>query len=394
MRKRPPLIEWHIAENEAEWEALQTRPAPAITSPRTGLYRWGSFLAFLLLVGLGGWFWRGTKVDPSLIQQAVLAPVAPPLVSSIAPLRTAQVTEQRLETPSFFFHFRQRDAVAVAAVVPQLEEIYATLRRDFALPASSTIPKLNITVSATRTLESSPYRPQHFTNLIVQSPTLYPPTPSTQADLLAQSIALLLIDHALGHAVEKHAIGTAHEPMVDGLRLWQVWHLNLPLAKWQPMLVRWIYVGLPAAEFFQPLPLPQRYEAFCAAHNLWMAHPAQLRIPLLCTAVDSSPWRMTRQIVQHPPRRLPMLNAPRALDEYADAAGRTRPATHPGEAIAVATLIDYIITTYGRDRLPTLVENLGRYDTWLDLTPALLGVTATELETGWQQSLAQMLESR
>ena len=386
MHKRPPLIEWHIAENEAEWEALKTRPVPEMGPPHTGLYRWGSFLAFVLLVGVGGWLWRGNKVDPSQIQQAVLAPLAPP--------PTTQITEQRLATSSFFFHFRQRDAVAVAAVAPQLEEIYATLRQNFALPLSSTMPKLNITVSATRTLGSSPYRPRRFTHLIVQSPTLYPPTASTQADLLAQSIALLLIDHALGQAVERHALGTAHEPMIDGLRLWQVWHLNLPLAKWQPLLVRWIYVGLPAADLGQPLPLPQRYEAFCAAHSLWMAHPAQLRIPLLCSEVDSSPWRITRQIVQHPPRRLPLLNAPIYLDEYADAAGRTRPATHPGEAIAVATLIDYIITTYGRDQLPTLVENLGRYDTWLDLTPALLGVSATELETGWQQSLAQMVELR
>jgi len=390
MRKRPPLIEWHIAENEAEWEALQTRPTPEMAPLRTGLYRWGGCLSFLLLVGVVVWLWRGDKVDSPQIKQAVLVPVVPP----VAPSRTAQVTEQRLATTSFVFHFRPRDAVAIAAVAPRMEEIYATLRRDFALPASSTRPKLNITVSATRTLESSPYRPQRFADLIVQSPALYPPTPSTQADLLAQSMVLLLIDHALGQAVEKHAIGTAHEPMVDGLRLWQLWNLDLPLAQWRPMLVRWIYVGLPAAELGQPLPLPQRYDAFCAAHSLWMTQPAQLRIPLLCSEVDSSPWRMTRQVVQHPPRRLPMLNVPIYLDEYADAQGRTRPASHPGEAIAVATLIDYIVTTYGRDHVPSLVVNLGRYDTWLELTPAIFGATATELETGWQQHLAQMVELR
>jgi hypothetical protein len=390
MRKRPPLIEWHIAENETEWEALQARPAPETAPPGKGRYRRGAFLVVVLLIGIGGWLWRGAKVDPLQIQQAVLVPVVPPAM----PQRTAQVTEQRLATPSFFFHFRQRDAVAVAEVAPRMEEIYATLRQDFALAASSTMPKLNITVSPTRTLESSPYRPQRFTHLRVQSPTLYPPTPATQADLLAQSIALLLIDHALGQAVENHALGTAYEPVVDGLRLWQLWNLDLPLAKWQPILVRWIYVGLPAAELGQPLPLPQRYEAFCAAHSLWMDQPAQLRIPLLCTAIDRSPWRITRQVVQHPPRRLPMLNAPIYLDEYADAQGRTRPASHPGEAIAMATLLDYIIATYGRDRLPMLVENLGRYATWKELAPALFGISATELETGWQQYLAQLLEIR
>jgi hypothetical protein len=60
---------------------------------------------------------------------------------------------------------------------------------------------------------------------------------------------------------------------------------------------------------------------------------------------------------------------------------------HPGRTVALATLIEYAVATYGRERLPALVAGLGQYDRWDTLLPAVFGVSAAEFEAGWQAYL-------
>jgi hypothetical protein len=74
-------------------------------------------------------------------------------------------------------------------------------------------------------------------------------------------------------------------------------------------------------------------------------------------------------------------------DVLADAQGRTRPQRHPGEAVAMATVIDYIVTTDGPERLPTLIAALGQHDSWETLAPALFGRSSAEFEADWQKHL-------
>jgi hypothetical protein len=57
------------------------------------------------------------------------------------------------------------------------------------------------------------------------------------------------------------------------------------------------------------------------------------------------------------------------------------------EAVVLATLIDYAVTAYGRERLPALVGGLGQYESWDALIPAVFGVSSAEFETGWQAYL-------
>lgn len=373
MRKRPPIMEWHIAENEAEWEALQTRPAP--TRVAHWPYRRGMMLMLLLAGALGGWRWWGAGHEeeqrkPLPAQQTI-----------------AWGAQQRRTTRYFVLHFRQRDAPTVITVAPRIDQLYTTLQQDFGLAAPLDANPLVITVRENRVLENAPYRPRVFDKLSVPSPTLYPANEWNEADLLTQSLALLLIDHTLAHVVRQHTIGAARYPLLDGLRLWQLWKLELPLARWRPTLVRWIYVDLPAVAPEQPLPLPQQYAALCAAHTLWMPHPAQIRIPLLCTTLDQSPARLPRPLIQQPPRRLPRLDTPIYPDEEVDAQGKTAPTSHPGATIAFATLLDYATTTYGQESLPRFVAGLGRYATWEELIPAVFNVSATAFEAGWQHSL-------
>jgi hypothetical protein len=68
---------------------------------------------------------------------------------------------------------------------------------------------------------------------IVPSPALYwVPVELTDAELLVQSIALPLLEQVLAETSERHAVGASWRPLLDGLRLWQVWDLDLPLAAW------------------------------------------------------------------------------------------------------------------------------------------------------------------
>src|SRR5205823_6624277 len=50
-------------------------------------------------------------------------------------------------------------------------------------------------------------------------------------------------------------------------------------------------------------------------------------------------------------------------------------ASHPGQAVALATLVEYAVATYGRERLPALMAGLGQYESWDTLLPAVYGVS-------------------
>jgi len=56
---------------------------------------------------------------------------------------------------------------------------------------------------------------------LVPSPARYlAPVAISDADLLAQSIALPLLTYVRAQAIEPYALGSSWQPLVDGLRLW------------------------------------------------------------------------------------------------------------------------------------------------------------------------------
>ena len=65
MRKRPPIIEWHVAESEAEWAELQARPTA--TSQPVWRHGWGYLLILVLTMGMGGWWWRTAPAEQASI---------------------------------------------------------------------------------------------------------------------------------------------------------------------------------------------------------------------------------------------------------------------------------------------------------------------------------------
>ena len=57
-------------------------------------------------------------------------------------------------------------------------------------------------------------------------------------------------------------------------------------------------------------------------------------------------------------------------------------------AEAAASLIAYLVHTYGEERLPDLLAAFGRHNRWETLAPVVFGVPASEFEAGWQAYLA------
>lgn len=294
-----------------------------------------------------------------------------------------------LETSSFVFHFRQHDAPAVVAVAAQLETLYATLRQNFGLPFTANAKKVDIEVSITQTpggdVSSWFQKPKQFT---VASPARYsPPLELADEELLAQSLALPLLALVLTQANEQYQIGPAWEPLMYGLYLWQVWDMALPLSSWREEVVKWLYLDLPKALHGQII-LPKHYPALCAAHQLWMPSPMQINIPLVCKEVDWEAWYWALWNSSASPTRLEQFITLRYPDEYAEQSSMLSWGNHPGQVVALATLIDYAVATYGRERLPVLLAGLGQYKSWDTLIPAVYGLSPAQFEAGWQAYLA------
>lgn len=446
MSKPDPTIEWHTVESDAEWERLSLprlpddRLATVPTSRAKSLTKqviWGALVMFLLCVGTGVW-WRYTAQLRSQQSEMELRTMLQQKFKEFAPddahvvlqtlmlqdrLATAQVIteakngaavyrqtrfyrqtatgwqptapntalwgpEHSLETPLFIFHFRQYDTATVIAVAPQVDALYTTLLHNVGLPIPANAAPSVIEVSVTEPPGILTWR-RMPTALRVPSPAVYwAPREITDAELLLQSIALPLSAYVLQQAREHYTVRSAWQPLLNGLHLWQLWELDLPLAVWREDIVRWLYLDVPTTRAEKGVILPKHYEAFCTMHQLWMQSPLLLNIPLVCTKLDWENQFLSPWVLQDALRRLDQIAMPTAADEYISPSA-TSAVFHPGQTVALATLIEYTVTIYGRERLPTLLAGLGQYESWYTLIPAVYGVSPTTFEVGWQTFLMQ-----
>lgn len=438
MRKRPFSVDWQMVESEEEWQALSTRDlAETESRQQAATHRW--LVSLLLLVGAiaGLWYWQQSTLmseevygatpvaqentDVSSSDNARLAavaaatplpdPLSPEMIRMIkrpesgihayqkAPPEVQELLtvslwgrQRSLETVYFDIRFRERDEETVAMAAAQLDPLYLTLRQNWGLPLTAPTQKLTVQISERYVQPDGPFQPQFVNPISVSSPALYPNIASWETtDLFVQSVALALVDHVMAEAMARYGIGTARDPLLDGIRLWQLWDLALPLADKETVLVRWIFQDLPQIQPAEPVPLPADYDEFCTHYTLWMVHPAQLRIPLLCDKLDQTPNRRTRTLLQQPPTTLPWLNMPYYLDHELDGQGRPQATIHPGEAIALATVVDYIDSAYGRAQLPNFLASIQRYNSWDELLPATFSTTKDEFEMAWQQHVVQVM---
>ena len=126
-------------------------------------------------------------------------------------------------------------------------------------------------------------------------------------------------------------------------------------------------------------------------HKRWLQSPTQIHIPLVCSGQDGEGqhWNMWR--AGTPLTTLAQLNVSSPMTWGGGASPLAEPlffTDHPGQSVALATLIEYGVATYGRESLPGLLAALSEADGWETLLPAVFGVSATEFEAGWQAYLA------
>jgi hypothetical protein len=299
-------------------------------------------------------------------------------------------TEEHLESQFFVLHFRQKDAPTVIKVAPRLDTLLTTISQNLGVTPLADGQKLIIEISVERARGQAVHPSPPNAPMIVTSPFLFAlPDERAHEELLTQSIVLPLIDRILAETADQYQLGSTRAPMINALRLWQLWALDLPLAKWRPDVVRWIFVGLPTALPGSNPPLPPHYEELCADHALWVPNPAQLQIPLLCIEADQSAWLLASQLAHVAPSHLAPLSVLVLSDEQASAQRRTRPRPHPGETVALATLIEYVAAHFGREQLPSFVAALGQHESWATLTPMAFGHSVEEFEAGWQSYLQE-----
>jgi hypothetical protein len=295
--------------------------------------------------------------------------------------------EQSLETPSLRYRFRARDAPVVIAVAPQMETLYTTLQQTLGLPPNSGTEKLMIEVSVTQLPKEQLPWPIVPTRILVSSPAVYlAPVELSDEELLSQAIVLSIVNHLFAQVRDHFAIPLSWEPMVNGISLWQLWQLDQPLAAWREEVVRWIYHDIPAGAA-QGVVLPERYEELCAAHQLWMLSPVRIGIPLICIEGEWDDWYLAPWSAYAPLTHLNQLTVPGSPADLTFQPGSVARNTQPDQSVALATLIEYAVATYGHDRLPALLAGLGQFNSWETLIPAVYGVSAAEFEAGWQAYL-------
>jgi hypothetical protein len=191
----------------------------------------------------------------------------------------------------------------------------------------------------------------------------------------------LLIDkrEAQGGPLWKNSF-LSWSPFVYAFPLWEVWQDGGPLAAGHENIVRWLYQnsqdGLPYHL------LPDGYDRLCRTYRIWRFSPSALKIPLTCTDED----KVTGEHRNASLKSLIPLKMLHLITHPNDAESAERPFDM---AITGESVIEYIVAAYGRDKLPSLVDGLGRYTTLDALIPALFGRSLSDFEAGWQTYLAQ-----
>ena len=111
----------------------------------------------------------------------------------------------------------------------------------------------------------------------------------------------------------------------------------------------------------------------------------QMGIPLQCIEVSDAVWYAAAWSPRGPLTRLDQLIAS-ALPDVDGV--RFEGASAWGQTVLLATLVDYVVATYGREQLPALVAGLGQFSSWETLLASVYGVSVAEFEAGWQAYLA------
>ena len=238
--------------------------------------------------------------------------------------------QQVLETDHLRFRYFAPDAAAVKSVAPRVEAAYLALYQYLYLAPPADSPKL--------TLNVIPDLSQRWTSAFddqidITSPLLNPISGGmTASDYLADNVFNWLAYRAL-YKVSYHR----------GTSLIYTW----PTLTWA--MRGWLEADLLGLD---------------------------------------SPWRQQANAVF---RRDSKAIFPLGLDSVRDFRTDARSSRDDvlWRYMAAESVVDYVVHTYGRDRLPDLIRGLSRYRRWETLIPAVYAMPMDQFVTDWNVYLAQ-----
>jgi hypothetical protein len=239
-----------------------------------------------------------------------------------------------LHTDHFRFELFVRDAPVVLPVTEQLQQLYVDLHQVLGMEVPTTTVKLAIEITA------KPINNRSFLNnrLQVASPIMAQvPAELSPSDYLLHRIARTLIYQVINLRRETTGdmvtVYDNWQPVRRGLRTWLQNDLLLQRWPWDEE----------AARLFQS--------------------QSRARLPLKLTAVTE-----------------------RSEDQL------TNRSAMMWQSAAAESMIDYAVQTYGRERLPDLVQGFRTYSAWSELIPHVFGDSVEEFEAGWNHQLAQSMK--
>jgi hypothetical protein len=316
----------------------------------------------------------------------------------IAPSATYWGSPLQWEGEHLIFRYYAYDTQAVVEVAAKLDARYAELHRLFL--GEPPRQKLKVVVDPTQFPGGIAGRTGVVHPLVVASPAVYlAPEHVTESELLAQSLLLALLDELADQALLPYA-DNANESkyvrwlrarkLLEGVRLWQLWQGDLPLAAWREPVVQWVYSD---ARHWLPAPsevAPSFRAELCAIHRLWLPTPLVIDLPLSCNdSFDSQGYALAWRLADEPPLRLahfPLVRREMLMQDFYTPHSEWG---HPAQAVALATVMEYAAAAYGQERISLLVEEAGDYETWATLIPAVFGVSVEQFEAGWQAYLGE-----
>lgn len=256
------------------------------------------------------------------------------------PAKTFWGERSTLDTTYFHIDYAQRDALAVREVARTLDDIFLQLHIDLGLRKPRRSERMTIEI-ATIEGETGSVTGARFrgNTLLIPPPDLLPrPINLTNAQTLRQTIVLSLAEKIYKTAQTEYRVPCQWRAVGQGIGLW----------------LRWEDYDLPSQQRWQDEKVVQEW---------------------------TSPAR--------PPQLADLISVPRDC--------RQPPASRESELLGIsrpfprselsATLIEYLVTTYGRAILTDLLKGFRQYEEWDELAPATTGVSAEELEAGWQAHL-------
>ena len=232
-----------------------------------------------------------------------------------------------LDTESLHFVFGEKDRAVVEEIAPAAEALYITLRRatgaDLGAGGLLTVEIVPGHAAGNAQVEDGRIR--------LTSPLLYQATPLSGAEALTLLLRRALANQMLSAALPRQAVKAQWLTMVQAFDSW-----------------------LTFSDALQPASTGQ----LAALQRLRFLADGSLHLDDLQDGVV--PYDPMAQYYQP--------DDPHELEQRAAVAEQ---------------LIGFIAATYGIDILPKLLQGFAQYDDWETLAPAVLGVSAEELEAGW-----------